>query len=188
MLAASWGREFTRQAIHFGIVVPGVWASLPTRRSMNCRLYFHVMKSRASSPNAIRVVLFDVGGVLVEPSGVSTMLTWMRNTVSAEELWRLWLTSPCVRAFETGRLSAEEFAKKVIADFRLPVQRDEFLEEMTRWSVTLFPGAIELVEQIPTRYVRATLCNTNVVHWNYLMGNTGLARVFPHHFASHLIG
>ena len=146
------------------------------------------MKLHSSSLNAIRVVLFDIGGVLVEPSGVTTMLAWMRNAVSAEELWRMWLTSPCVRAFETGRLSPEEFADQLIASFRLPVQRDGFLEEMTRWSVTLFPGAIELIERIPTRYLRATLCNTNLIHWKYLMRNEGLTRVFPHHFASHLIG
>ena len=116
------------------------------------------------------------------------MLAWMRNTVSAEELWRMWLSSQCVRAFETGRLSPEEFADQVIRDFRLPVQRDGFLEEMTRWSMTLFPGAIELIEQIPTRYVRATLSNTNVIHWKFLMRNAGLATAFPHHFPSHLIG
>lgn len=146
------------------------------------------MKLRTSSPGTIRVVLFDIGGVLVEPSGVATMLGWMRNNVSAEQLWRMWLTSSCVRAFETGRMSPEEFADDVIAEFGLPVPRDAFLEEMTRWSVTLFPGAIELVEQIPPRYVRATLRNTNVIQWKYLMRNEGLTRAFPHHFASHLLG
>ena len=148
---------------------------------------FREMRS-GTSPIAVRVVLFDVGGVLVEPSGVARMLSWMGNTVSAEELWRMWLTSPCVRAFETGRLSPEEFAQQLIADFRLPIGTDQFLEEMTRWSVTLFPGALELIEQIPSRYLRATLCNTNVIHWTYLMRNTGLSGAFPHHFASHLIG
>lgn len=146
------------------------------------------MNLRDSSSNSIRVVLFDIGGVLVEPSGVTTMLAWMRNAVSEEELWTMWLTSPCVRAFETGRLSPEEFADEVILDFRLPVQREQFLQEMTRWSVTPFPGAVELIEQISPRYVRATLCNTNVIHWKYLMRNAGLAKAFPHHFASHLIG
>jgi glucose-1-phosphatase len=140
------------------------------------------------SPSSIRVVLFDIGGVLVQPSGVATMLAWMHNRVSPEQLWRMWLTSPCVRAFETGRLLPEAFADQVIAEFGLPVPREKFLDEMTRWSVTLFPGAIELVEQIPPQYVRATLCNTNVIHWKYLMGNAGLTRAFPHHFASHLIG
>ena len=133
-------------------------------------------------------MLFDIGGVLVESSAVATFLSWMRNRVTAEELWRMWLTSPCVRAFETGRLSPEEFADQVIADFRLPVEQGELLEEMTGWSMTMFPGAIELVERIPARYVRATLSNTNVIHWQYLMKNPGLTRAFPHHFPSHLIG
>jgi len=146
------------------------------------------MKLQAPSPSAIRIILFDIGGVLVEPSGVTTMLTWMHNSVSAEQLWKMWLTSSCVRAFETGRTSPEEFADQVIADFRLPVARGRFLEEMTRWSVTLFPGAIELVEQIPPRYVRATLCNTNTIHWKYVMRNEGLNKAFSHHFASHLTG
>jgi len=100
----------------------------------------------------------------------------------------MWLSSHCVRAFETGRLSPEEFADQVIADFRLPVQRDGFVEEMSRWSMTPFPGAIELIEQIPERYVRATLSNTNVIHWKYIMRNAGLAAAFPHHFPSYLIG
>jgi glucose-1-phosphatase len=146
------------------------------------------MELHISSGVAIRIVLFDVGGVLVEPSGVATMLAWMRNRVSPEQLWRMWLTSSCVRAFESGRLSPEAFADQVIAEFSLPVPREMFLSEMTLWSVALFPGALELVEQIPPQYVRATLCNTNVIHWKYLMAIEGLARAFPHHFASHLMG
>ena len=146
------------------------------------------MELDSSSPSMIRVVLFDIGGVLVEPSGVATMLAWMRDSVSPEQLWRMWLTSSCVRAFETGRLSHEAFADQVIAEFGLPVSGQGFLDEMTLWSVKLFPGAIELVEQIPSQYMRATLCNTNKIHWQYLMRNEGLARAFPCHFASHLIG
>jgi len=150
--------------------------------------YTSQMGLLASTPSTLRVVLFDIGGVLVEPSGVATMLAWMRGSVSSEQLWRMWLTSSCVRAFETGRLSPEAFADQVIAEFDLPVSRQGFLDEMTLWSVKLFPGAIELVKEIPSEYVRATLCNTNVIHWKYLMRNEGLARAFPHHFASHLIG
>ncbi|MGA2981231.1 MAG: HAD-IA family hydrolase [Terriglobales bacterium] len=137
---------------------------------------------------AISVVLFDVGGVLVEPSGVATMLTWMDNRVSTEELWQMWLTSPTVRSFETGKMSTEDFADRIIADFSLPILGSEFLREMTRWSVTLFPGAIELIERVPSRYQRATLCNSNPIHWSYLTQNERLINAFEHHFASHLIG
>jgi hypothetical protein len=52
------------------------------------------------------VILFDLGGVLIELSGISTMLAWIGPTMTIEELWRRWLTSPGVRLFESGRISA----------------------------------------------------------------------------------
>lgn len=137
---------------------------------------------------SLSVVLFDVGGVLVEPSGVATMLAWMNNRVSAEELWRMWLTSPTVRSFETGKLPAEEFADRIVAEFELPIPGSEFLREMPRWSVTLFPGALDLIERLPLRYRRATLCNTNPIHWSCFTQNERLFNAFERHFASHLIG
>jgi len=137
---------------------------------------------------SIRVVLFDIGGVLVEASGVATLLAWMDDRVSAEELWKMWLTSSTVRSFETGNLPAEDFAERIVADFHLPILPPEFLREMTHWSVTLLPGAVELIERIPSRYVRATLCNSNPVHWPRLLRNESLINAFGHHFASHLIG
>jgi FMN phosphatase YigB (HAD superfamily) len=59
---------------------------------------------------------------------------------------------------------------------------------MTIWSRTFFPGAVELVERIPSRYLRATLCNSNSIQWPYLMQNERFAKAFVHHFASHVIG
>jgi glucose-1-phosphatase len=137
---------------------------------------------------AISVVLFDVGGVLVEASGVETMLAWMNHRVSAAELWKMWLTNPAVRSFETGKIPPDEFADHVIAAFRLPVRREEFLREWATWAATFFPGAVELVERIPSRYLRATLSNSNSIHWTRLMENERFSNAFVHHFASHLIG
>jgi glucose-1-phosphatase len=136
----------------------------------------------------IRVVLFDIGGVLVETSGVGTMLDWMEQRLSGEELWKMWLTSPAVRAFETGKMPADEFADHVIAEFGLPVCQEEFLREMATWSRTFFPGAMDLVDRIPSRYVRATLSNSNPLQWPHLMQNDRFVKAFKHHFASHLIG
>ena len=136
----------------------------------------------------IRVVLFDIGGVLVELSGVPKLLAWMGNRVSPEELWKIWLTSPVVRAFETGRTTPEVFADRLIAEMALPVERDELLREFTSWTLGVFPGALDLVGRIPRRYTRATLCNTNALHWPRLMLEMHLAGAFDHHFASHLMG
>lgn len=116
------------------------------------------------------------------------MLAWMGNRVSSDELWRMWLTSPVVRAFETGRIAPEVFADQLIAEMTLEVERDQLLHDFERWAVGPFPGALDLVGRVPRRYTRATLCNSNPLHWPRLMTHTRLAEAFDHHFASHLMG
>jgi putative hydrolase of the HAD superfamily len=138
--------------------------------------------------NSIRVVLFDLGGVLVELSGVPAMLGWLGNRVLPEELWRMWLTSPAVRAFETGEITPGVFADRVIAEMQLPVTSDKFLDAFTRWPRGLFDGALDLLAALPPRYTRATLSNSNVLHWPRMMQEMALADAFNHHFASHLTG
>jgi hypothetical protein len=50
----------------------------------------------------IDAILFDLGGVLVELSGIGQMLSWSRGIRDTTELWQRWLHSPAVRRFETG--------------------------------------------------------------------------------------
>jgi glucose-1-phosphatase len=136
----------------------------------------------------IEVVLFDLGGVLVEMHGVPTMLAWLNNAISADELWRLWLSSPVVREFETGRTGPDEFADRIIQEMSLPVAREEFLSVFSGWVSGLYPGALELVRSVPERFTRATLSNTSILHWARLMKEYELEDVFHRHFASHLTG
>jgi len=67
----------------------------------------------AGSPKEIRVLLFDVGGVLVQLGGVEVMLDWLGPSVGVDELWRRWLQSTSVRQFETGKIDAGRFAAGV---------------------------------------------------------------------------
>lgn len=124
----------------------------------------------------------------MELSGVRSMLDWMSNRISREALLALWLASPSVRAFETGRITPEVFADQLIEEMGLPVTREKLLAEFTRWPVRLFPGALDVVSRIPRRYTRATLSNTNALHWPRVMQDMGLDTAFDHHFASHLTG
>ena len=141
-----------------------------------------------AEPKRIRVVLFDLGGVLVELGGVSTVISWMANPVSTEELFRMWLRSPAVRAFESGRIDPDLFAEQLIVEMSFQVGRDTLLKEFARWPVGTFPGALELLARVPRRYTRATLSNTNSLHWPLVMGRMKLESAFDHHFASHLTG
>jgi glucose-1-phosphatase len=134
------------------------------------------------------VLLFDVGGVLVELSGVETMLGWLGGGITTDELWRMWLQSKSVREFETGRVAADEFAAGMIEEFRLPVGRQQFLTSFTGWPTGLFPGTLEMLASIPRSYRRAVLSNSNVLHWTRVVDDLQLGPAFDHHFASHLTG
>ena len=62
----------------------------------------------------VDLVLFDLGGVLIELSGVPAMLE-LTGIESEEDLWRRWLSCRWVRRFESGGCSETEFAAGVVA-------------------------------------------------------------------------
>jgi glucose-1-phosphatase len=145
------------------------------------------MKVKAS-PTEIRVLLFDVGGVLVQLSGVETMLEWLGPQVTTDELWRRWLQSTPVRQFETGRIDANEFAAGVTSEFGLPVEPRQFLEAFITWPSGLYPGTLEMLRRIPASYRRALLSNSNALHWPRVLNEMQLGAAFDTHFVSHITG
>jgi putative hydrolase of the HAD superfamily len=145
------------------------------------------MTTAAANPD-IRVLLFDVGGVLVELGGVEVILAWLGNRITAEELWRRWLQSESVRGFETGQIDAKQFATGVIAEFGLAVEPQQFLESFIGWPTGLYPGTLEVLARIPRRYQRALLSNSNPLHWPRVLDEMRLGAAFDSHFVSHLTG
>jgi len=141
-----------------------------------------------SAPTDIQVLLFDVGGVLVELSGVETMLEWLGRRVTADELWRMWLRSEPVRKFETAHIDAHEFAAGVTSEFALPIEPQQFLDAFIGWPTGLYPGTLEMLARIPRTYRRAILSNTNALHWPRVLGEMRLGAAFENHFVSHLTG
>jgi glucose-1-phosphatase len=136
----------------------------------------------------IDVILFDLGGVLVELTGVNRMLEWSPGLGSSDELWRRWLHSDAVRRFETGLIGRDEFAAALIAEFGVPVGPDAFLAEFTWWPRAVMPGAFELLEEMRTRYRIASVSNTNEIHWERFSNAWSLHTAFHHNFPSYQVG
>ncbi len=136
----------------------------------------------------INTILFDLGGVLVELTGVPTMLEWIGNGFDNDKLWEVWLNSPAVRSFETGCSTADQFADAIINEMDLPVERNEFINAFTQWPRGLFPGVSSLIEVLKGHFTLACFSNSNVLHWPRLMTEMGIGSMFDHQFASHLMG
>ena len=146
------------------------------------------MSEQMSSAHPFDVIVFDLGGVLIELAGVDRMLELCNHAFSADELWARWLTSAGVRQFETGHTSPDAFGAAMLEEFGLSIAAAQFLEEFTAWPKGVFPGSFELLEQLSASYQLACLSNTNALHWPRVCNEMGLARYFESAFASHLVG
>ncbi len=141
---------------------------------------------RAGTP--FDAILFDLGGVLIELTGVERMLSWCPGVATTEELWRLWLHSPAVRRYETGASTGEEFAAEIVREFALPVTPGDFLAAFAHWPRSLYPGVPELLAALAPRYRLASVSNTNALHWDRFCGEWALDACFHANFPSHEVG
>ena len=137
------------------------------------------------SPRSDRVILFDLGGVLVENTGEQGLSSLLPYQLGRQELWARWLASDAVRRFECGQIPPEVFAARFIEEWRLEVGPAAFIESFVTWPRGLFDGAAVLVRNLRARHRVACLSNTNALHWARF---PEFARMFDSSFASHLTG
>jgi FMN phosphatase YigB (HAD superfamily) len=135
----------------------------------------------------IDVVLFDLGGVLVDFGGVEAMKE-LSGITDDDELWHRWLTCRWVREFERGGCSAEEFAAGVVADWDLPVTAAEYQQSFANWLGGPLPGAVELVADTNAVVTTGCLSNTNALHWDRSFSQWPVIDALEHRFLSFEIG
>lgn len=133
------------------------------------------------------LVLFDLGGVLVELTGVAGMAE-LSGIDDRGVLVRRWLECSWVRAFEAGRCTPHEFARGVVDDWSLPIDGDEFLEFFAAWPTGPLAGADDLVRSTSAVVATGCLSNTNVVHWDGNVEEWPMMTPFTHRFVSHRLG
>lgn len=136
----------------------------------------------------VKLLLFDIGGVFIQLTGVDQMLSWTKGLHTETELWRLWINSRAVKEFETGRITPDTFAAELIREFSLPVDVPTFLDAFVSWTTQPFPGFNELMAELNGDYQTASLSNTNELHWNNLCESLHIHRFFDHNFPSHELG
>lgn len=134
------------------------------------------------------VILFDLGGVLIELTGVPVMLEWTRGRFTEDQLWKRWLSSPAVRAFESGRSTPEQFSGAMVAEFGLPVSTTAFLDEFLLWPRRTYPGTRALLRTLADRYTLASLSNISAMHWERISNEMDLPPCFNSNFPSFKTG
>jgi len=135
----------------------------------------------------VDVVLFDLGGVLIELADIQSMGRFFGDHAE-EEVWRRWLGCPWVRRFERGQCSADEFARGMVESWSMPTSPEVFLDAFLHWPRGLMPGARALAEAVRARIPIGCLSNTNVLHAARHASEEAVYDLFDHRFLSHEIG
>ena len=113
----------------------------------------------------IEVILFDLGGVLVEWDGVTPLVNLTNGRITPEQARRFWLESSWVKQFETGQCSDYDFSTGVIHDLGLNLTPGEFIKKFSSWDRGPFKGAPEILKRLQENYNLYCLSNSNRIHW-----------------------
>ncbi len=132
-----------------------------------------------------KVLLFDLGGVLVQNNGPDALGALLPRPLPVQEMWRKWLDSQVVKQFERGRISPEEFAVGFVDEWEIGLDPSVFISEFASWPKGLYEGAEALLVRLKGDHHLACLSNTNAIHWARF---PQLHALFDSCFLSHEMG
>lgn len=138
--------------------------------------------------SSIDILLFDLGGVLVEFSGVRDLAVLLQGRLSESEIREQWSRYSPSEQFGLGKLSREDFGNRFVKDWNLELPPEDFLREFRSWSKRLFPGAVELLTLLRPRFRLAALSNSNELHWDRNTNDLGVTGLFEVAISSHQVG
>jgi len=110
------------------------------------------------------VLLFDLGGVLIDFAGFEEMRRLLAEVSDRSEIRDRWIHSASVQLFERGDITPEEFARRLVEEFHLELSAEEFLREFVSWARGPYPGAVSLLRRLRATHRIACLSNSNELH------------------------
>ncbi len=134
------------------------------------------------------VLLFDLGGVLIDSAGVPELGRLLPAPATDAEVAARWNACPHSDAFGRGQLDDERFVERFIADWQLSVAPETFRAEYRSWVRGWLPGAEALLETLRPHFRLAALSNCNPLHWARLVDDLGLLDRVDDALSSHHLG
>ena len=134
------------------------------------------------------LLLFDLGGVLVDFAGPQELGRHLRWSSTPEVILERWTQCPHTDEFERGKLLPAQWAGRFIRDWDVELAPEEFLAKFTTWSRRVLPGAKELLDELRPRYRLAALSNSNELHWERNTNELRIIEMFEFAISSHQIG
>lgn len=120
--------------------------------------------------SAPSLLLFDLGGVLIENSAFESLNRLLPAPLDAVTVKHRWLASAAMRRFELGEIAPAEFARIFVGEWGIRLAPDAFLREFASWPKGFYPGTREALRALRRKFRVGCLSNSNVVHWERFGG------------------
>lgn len=141
------------------------------------------------SVSPISVIVFDLGGVLVDFTGIEALRDLTGGTADMDEIRHRWVMSKSISALDQGRIAPEPFARAMIEEWSLDMGVEEMIATFRDWVSAPYPGTEELLSTLARSHRLACLSNTNAIHWDKLSAyHDALTRHLEHAFLSFRMG
>ena len=128
-----------------------------------------------------KILLFDLGGVIVPWVGTEALAA--ANHITHEQVAARFNSSEILSAYERGLVSDADFLAEFPRVFDLP--DTDIAALWNSWVLPPFPGTLEALTKLKTRFTLGCLSNTNSLHWTHLNGMFSTDETFDFPFASH---
>jgi len=136
----------------------------PIGRRLFRRPVFFFEDGEVTRETEFEVLLFDLGGVLMDFAGFEELGKLLPGAPHRSEIRDRWIRSKTVQLFERGKITPRHFADGVIEEFQLDLAPKEFLTKFVKWARGPYPGAISLLRSLRSEYRIAALSNSNELH------------------------
>ena len=133
------------------------------------------------------MLLFDLGGVLVDFTGVRDIAALLSKPASRADIVERWSHCPVSYAFGVGEIGPAEFAQRFVRDWGINLEPEQFLREFRSWSRGFLSGARELLDTLRPRFRLGAVSNSNEVHWAR-NAELGVTQQFEFAVSSHQVG
>ena len=138
------------------------------------------------------VLLFDLGGVLIQSQGLQTLLSVTGDRGLGGDLCkarRKWEQTRAVGEFERGRISVADFCDGFMQEWQIAMTHKEFISLFNSFIGGFFPEAQVLLMKLKsTSAAVSCLSNTNILHWMKLQADVDIDRYFVRGLVSFEIG
>lgn len=134
-------------------------------------------------PNKPKLLLFDLGGVVVPWVGFEALAA--SKGISRKAIVEIFEANKIFADYECGRIGDEVFLKEFGHVFELT--KHDLGSLWNSWVQPPFPGVIDALKQLKSDFTIACLSNTNALHWTHLNKMFDVDQLFHHAFASHHI-